>query len=171
MVRAGRSIVYLTEAYVARCLTVKLLTDVAEVGLRPGQVIELHHSQFDDFVFPRVEPRPLRVEKNAGLRAFVDGWREGRPGHQTSQDTVVRRSAQRLGHCGQAGTVLKHCSSKSPAAIRPMPTETIAHDSHAVACLAVRNLRIWRTPHAPSRLRSDHPQEPGLGIYRWSFPS
>ena len=64
--------------------------------------------------------RRLRVEKNAGLRALADRWREGRPGHQTSQDAVVGRSGQRLGHCGQAGTVLKHCSSKSPAAIRPM---------------------------------------------------
>jgi hypothetical protein len=65
-----------------------------------GQVVELHHPQFDDFVFSRVETRRLRVEKDAGLRAFADGWRGCRPKDPTSQNTVIRRSAQRLGHCG-----------------------------------------------------------------------
>ena len=96
--------------------------DIQKLGYRGLETCEV---VFDDFVVPRVETRRLRIEKNGGFRALADGWREGRPGDQTSQDTVVRRSAQRFGHCCQAGTVLEHYFSKTargdPPRCRPRP--------------------------------------------------
>jgi hypothetical protein len=71
------------------------------------------------------------------------GWRESRPRDQTSQDTIVRRSAQCLGHCGQAGVVLKHYFSKTARGESArMPTATIAHDRVRLLAWPFRNLRI-----------------------------
>ena len=63
------------------------------------EVGELDHTQLDDFIGPRVQPRSFHVKEDANLDWLVGGDRRNNvPRHQTAQDPIVAGFFQRMRH-------------------------------------------------------------------------
>lgn len=69
---------------------------------------EANHSKVDDLVFALVEASRLDIEQDGRLGGLADGRRERRPGHQATENAMVPRLAQRLGHLGQTEIFPQH---------------------------------------------------------------
>jgi hypothetical protein len=87
----------------------KAVPDASHPAIR--QIVERHHSEFDDLAFASAETRGLRIEQDGGGVA-TDDRHVRKPRDRPAENAIVGRPAQCVGHRGLADGVLEQGYSK-----------------------------------------------------------